>query len=77
MIDSFFRIFSRKITKKTKTQIELCPFLRAKALQGCQIQIKVIVQKNIKVKNFGKYNNFFDDPFTIEFSSYNKTFNSI
>ena len=55
MIDSIFRILSRKINKKKKkkTQLDESPFLRAKALQGCQIQIRDIVYKYIKVKKFG------------------------
>ena len=59
MIDSFFRILSRKITKKKNTQLEWSLFLRAKALQGCQIKIKVIL----------KSKSIITAPFTIEFSS--------
>ena len=48
MSDYFIRILPKEITKKKKkkkkkTSIEWYPFLRAKALQGFQIQIKVIV----------------------------------
>ena len=35
--------YQRKLQKKKKTDFELTSFLRAKALQGCQLQIKVIV----------------------------------
>ena len=45
--------YQRKLLKKKKSRIESSPLLRAKTLQGCHLQIKVIVQKNIKVKKFG------------------------
>ena len=51
MIDSSLEYYQGKLLKKKtktkknkkKTQLERSSFLRAKALQGCQIQIKVIV----------------------------------
>ena len=44
--------YQGKLQKKKKTHLEWTSFLRAKALQGCQLQIKVIVWKIIKVKKF-------------------------
>ena len=52
MIDSFIRSYQGKLLKEKKTHLEWTSFLKAKALQGCQLQIKVIVYKNIKVKKF-------------------------
>ena len=52
-LESYQGKLLKKKKKKKYMRIEWSPFLRAEALQGCQIQIKVIASKNIKVKKFG------------------------
>ena len=59
-LESYQKNYKKQIKKKT--QVDRSSFLRAKALQGCQIQIIIIALKNIKVKKLVWYNNFFDAP---------------